>query len=266
MRNGLVEGKVALVTGAGSGMGRASALKFAKEGAAVVICDIRIDGGEETLQLVKEAGGDGVFVKADVSKKEDTEAMVKKAVETYGRLDCAHNNAGIGAGFARLANCKEEDWDRVMSINLKGVWHCMRAELGQMLEQGGGAIVNTSSAGGLMASQFVSDYVASKFGVVGLTKAAAIEYITRGIRINCVCPGIVNTPMIAQMKTDPSIEAMMAATQPPNRFAEPAEIANAAIWLCSDEASFVNGHALAVDGGQTVEIMKLPPEFSNMIP
>lgn len=266
MREGLAEGKVALVTGAGSGMGRATALKFIKEGAKVVIVDYNAESGKETLGMVKKAGGKGIFVKADVSKKDDVEAMVKKAVDTYGRLDCAHNNAGVSGSFARLVNATEEDWDRMMSINLKGVWHCMRAEIAQMLVQGGGSIVNTASNGGLIASKFVSDYIASKHGVVGLTRAASLEYITRGIRINCVCPGITKTGMTAPIQADPNMAAIFASMQPPNRLAEPEEIANAVVWLCSDEASFVNGHALAVDGGMTIEVMKLPPEFTDMIP
>ncbi len=265
MREGLVEGKIALVTGAGSGIGRASALKFAKEGAKVVIADINTEGGEETLKMVKDAGGEGIFVKTDVSNKEDVEAMVSKAVETYGRLDCAYNNAGIGATGGLLADAPEENWDRTMSINLKGVWYCMRAEIRQMLEQGGGAIVNTASAGGLRASMFVADYTTSKHGVVGLTRSGAVDYATRGIRVNCVCPGIVNTALSAPLQADPNMAAIFASMQPPNRFAEPEEIANAAVWLCSDEASFVNGHALAVDGGMTIEVMKLPKAITDIL-
>ncbi|MFC2018060.1 glucose 1-dehydrogenase [Chloroflexota bacterium] len=266
MREGLVEGKVALVTGAGSGIGQASALKFAREGAKIVIADISAEGGGETLEMVRKAGGEGIFVKTDVSRKDDVEAMVSKAVETYGRLDCAHNNAGVGGSWGRMADASEENWDRVMSINLKGIWYCMRAEIGQMLKQDGGAIVNTASAGGLMASKFTADYTTSKHGVVGLTRAAAVDYATRSIRVNCVCPGIVATPLSAPLQADPNMAAIFASMQPPNRFAQPGEIANAAVWLCSDEASFVNGHALAVDGGMIIEIMKLPSEIADMMP
>ncbi|MFC1925514.1 glucose 1-dehydrogenase [Chloroflexota bacterium] len=266
MREGLVEGKVALVTGAGSGIGQASALKFAREGANVVIADVSAEGGEETLQMLRKAGGEGIFIQTDVSKKEDVEAMVKKAVETYGRLDCAHNNAGIGGEWGRMADTSEENWDRIMGINLKGIWYCMRAEIHQMVKQGGGAIVNTASAGGLATSKFTADYTTSKHGVVGLTRAAAVDYAVRGIRVNCVCPGIVNTPLSAPLQAMPDMAAKFASMQPLNRFAEPGEIANAAVWLCSDEASFVNGHALAVDGGMTIEIMILPPEITDIIP
>lgn len=266
MRDGLVEGKVALVTGAGSGIGRASALKFIREGAKVVIADWNAEGGEETLQMVKKAGGEGIFIKVDVSKKDDVEAMVKKAVEAYGRLDCAHNNAGVGGTGGFMTDASEEDWDLVMSVNLKGMWHCLRAEITKMLTLGGGAIVNTASTLGLVSAKYCSGYITSKHGVVGLTRAAALEYITRGIRINCVCPGAVNTAMVAPLLADERMAAVLASVQPPNRMAEPEEIANAAVWLCSNEASFVNGHALAVDGGMAIEVMKLPSEVTNMVP
>ena len=264
MRNGLVEGKVALVTGAGSGIGQASALKFVKEGAKVVITDCDIKGGEETLQMVKEAGGEGIFIRADVTSKDDVEAMVKKAVEAYGRLDCAHNNAG-GTGSNKLMEDEsEEELERNININLRGVWHCMKAEIAQMLRQGGGAIVNTASTSGLLGMRAASSYVATKHSVVGLTKAVALDYATRGIRINSVCPGITNTPRVSSLKgvADQAI-AVLSSIQPPNRLAEPEEVANAAVWLCSDEASFINGQSLAVDGGLTVEYMRLPLEITG---
>jgi len=273
MRDGLVEGKVALVTGAGSGIGRATVLKFAREGAKVVIADISADSGEETLQMVRKDGGEGIFVKTDVSKREDVESMIRKAVEAYGRLDCAHNNAGVPGTMVRMADISEERWDLVRSVNLKGVWYCMKAEIPQMIKQGSGAIVNTASASGLVASKFNADYTTSKHGVVGLTKVAALDYATRGIRVNCVCPGIANTrmfrPMLAHLPADQNMAAMyasFAAMQPLNRFAEPEEVANAVVWLCSDEASFVNGHALSVDAGMNVETMKMPREIVDMIP
>lgn len=265
MRDGLVEGKVALVTGAGSGMGRATALKFIKEGAKVVIVDYNAQGGEETLQMVKKVGGEGIFINADVSRRDDVEAMVKKTVEAYGRLDCANNNAGVGGRGEHLVNCTEEDWDHVMSVNLKGMWHCMRAELKQMLEQGCGAIVNTISTGGLLASPFFSDYIASKHGAVGLTRAAALEYITRGIRINAVCPGTTKTGMTVQLQEDPKLSALFLSELPTHRFAEPEEIANPVVWLCSDEASFVNGQALAVDGGWTIQMISLTREIDDVM-
>ena len=265
MRYGLVEGKVALVTGAGSGIGRASALKFTREGARVVIADYNEEGGGETLQMVKEAGGEGLFVRADVSSKDDVEAMVRKTIEAYGRLDCAYNNAGIPGTHSLLAKASEEDWDRIISINLKSVWNCMRAEIAQMLSRGGGAIVNTASAVGLGGIRSDCIYVASKHGVVGLTRAVALDYAARGIRVNCVCPGFTSTPTMAPLMVSERLMAAMASIQPPNRLAEPDEVANAVVWLCSDEASFVNGHALSVDGGMSIEIMKWPHEITDMI-
>lgn len=265
MRDGLVEGKVALVTAAGSGIGRAAALKFMKEGAKVVVTDFDAKGGEETLRMIREAGGEGIFIRSDVTKKDEVQAMVRKAVETYGRLDCAHNNAG-GTGSQKLMKDIPEDvFERNVNINLKGTWHCLQAEIEQMLKQGGGSIVNTASAAGLMGYKMASDYVATKHAVVGLTKAAALDYATRGIRVNCVCPGITHTPRVSSSKGGEKMVAILSSMQPPNRLAKPEEIANAAVWLCSDEASFINGHALPVDGGMTVEIMKLPQEILNMM-
>ncbi|MFC2018127.1 glucose 1-dehydrogenase [Chloroflexota bacterium] len=264
MREGLVEGKVALVTGAGSGIGQASALKFMKEGAKVVVTDFDVKGGEETLRLIKKAGGKGIFIRADVTSKDDVEAMIKKAVETYGRLDCAHNNAG-GTGSNKLMEDEsEEELERNININLKGVWHSMKAEIAQMLKQGGGAIVNTASTSGLLGMRAASGYVATKHSVVGLTKAVALDYATRGIRVNSVCPGITNTPRVSSLKgVADQVIAMLSAIQPPNRLAEPEEVANAAVWLCSDEASFINGQSLAVDGGLTIEYMRLPLEATS---
>jgi NAD(P)-dependent dehydrogenase (short-subunit alcohol dehydrogenase family) len=244
------EGKVALVTGAGSGIGRATALAFANEAAKVVIDDINVEGGEETLRMVRSAGGEAIFVKADVSKAVEVEAMVQKTIETYGRLDCAFNNAGIGEELKRVAKTTEDNWDRVMATNLKGVYLCMKYEIPHMLKQGKGAIVNTSSLAGLKGLSGQAAYVASKHGVVGLTKSAALEYATSGIRINAVCPGVINTPLIApNMKDRPHVEKVYVDMEPIGRLGKPEEIASAVLWLCSDEASFVIGSIFSVDGG-----------------
>jgi len=247
---GLVQGKVALVTGGSSGIGRATALAFAHEGAKVVVADVLVDGGEETVQLVKAAGGDAIFVKADMAKPADIEAMVQKAVSTYGRLDCAHNNAGIEGATGKTADYKEPDWDRVIQINLTGVWLCMKYEIPQMLKQGGGAIVNTASDAGLLGVQQMPAYVASKHGVVGLTKTAALEYAKSGIRVNAVCPGVIKTPMVDRITSQrPGRIERMAAAEPVGRMGKPEEIAAAVVWLCSDAASFVTGLPMPVDGG-----------------
>ncbi|MEW5762241.1 MAG: SDR family oxidoreductase [Bacillota bacterium] len=247
---GLVQGKVALVTGGGSGIGRATALVFAREGARVAVADYVVEGGEETVRMIREAGGEAFFIRADVSSAADVEAMVNKVVETYGRLDCAHNNAGVEGVMAPLADCTEANWDRTIAINLKGVFLCMKYEIPQMLKQGGGAIVNTASVAGLVGFRGLPAYVASKFGVVGLTKAAALDYATAGIRVNAVCPGVIRTPMVERITGgDPQAEAQFAAGEPVGRLGDPREIGEAVVWLCSDAASFVTGHAMAVDGG-----------------
>ena len=245
------EGKVALVTGGSSGIGRAACLAFAREGARVVINDIRAEGGEETLRLVREAGGEGIFVQADVSKAAEVEAMVQKAMDTCGRLDCACNNAGIGEPLRRMHKTSEDNWDRVMDTNLKGVYLCMRAEIPRMLKQGKGAIVNTASLAGLHGLLGQAAYVASKHGVVGLTRSAAIEYATTGVRINCICPGVTATPLIThQLKDKPHMEKVYVEMEPIGRLGRPEEIAAAMLWLCSDEASFCVGSIFSVDGGE----------------
>jgi len=251
---GTLENKVALVTGAGSGIGRASSLVLAREGAKVVVSDINATGAEETLSIIKDQGGDGIFVHADVSKSNDVQELISRAVSTYGRLDCAYNNAGIeGYMSGRLHEYPEETWDRLVDINIKGVWLCLKYEIPQMLEQGGGAIVNTASVAGLVGSRLLSAYVASKHAVVGLTKAAALEYAQDGIRVNAVCPGTIDTPMMDRLIAGRKTDEDMHTRQPIGRMGTPAEVAETVAWLCSDAASLVTGIAMAVDGGQTAE-------------
>src|SRR5438874_5257039 len=193
------EGKVALVTGAASGIGKASALAFAREGARTVVADVIVEGGEETVRIIKEAGGDALFVRTDVSKAAEVETLIQKIVETYGRLDYAHNNAGIAGADAPTADCTEENWDQTIAVNLKGVWLCMKYEIPQMLKLGGGAIVNTASTAGLVGLEASPAYCASKGGVVQLTRAAALDYAKAGIRVNAVCPGVIRTPMVERL-------------------------------------------------------------------
>jgi len=251
---GRVEGKVALVTGGASGIGRATALTFAREGAKLVIADMNEDGGQQTVHLITEKGGEAIFVKTDVSQTVEVQALISKAVKTYGRLDCAHNNAGIsGGGRALTAEYPEETWHQVIAVNLTGVWLCMKYEIPQMLHQGSGAIVNTASVAGLIGGRGLAAYVASKHGVVGLTKTAALEYAHQGIRVNCVCPGVIHTPMTARGLDDPERRARIIASEPMGRVGTPAEIAEAVVWLCSDVASFVTGHTMTVDGGYVAQ-------------
>ena len=244
------EGKVALVTGASSGIGRASALAFAREGAKVIVADVLVEGGEETVRMIKEAGGEALFVKTDVSKASEVENLIHKAVETYGRLDCANNNAGIEGQSAPTADCTEENWDRTININLKGAWLCMKYEIPQMLKQGGGAIVNTASVAGLVGFQGLPAYSASKGGIIQLTRVAALEYAKAGIRVNAVCPGIIRTSMVERLQGGQAeAEAGFIAMEPVGRMGKPEEIAEAIVWLCSEAASFVTGHPMVVDGG-----------------
>ncbi len=248
-------GKVALVTGAGSGIGRASAQKFAQEGAKVIVSDIIEQGGQETVRLIREAGGEATFIKVDVARASDVEALIRSTVDTYGRLDCAHNNAGIEGATALIADYSEADFDRLIGINLKGVWLCMKYEVIQFLKQGrGGAIVNTSSAAGLVGFPGVTPYVASKHAVAGITKTVALEYAKSGIRINAVCPGVIDTPMIQRLiSSNPQGREALLQTEPVGRFGTPQEVANAIAWLCSDEASFVTGVPVPIDGGMVAQ-------------
>ena len=251
---GQLDGKVALITGAGSGIGRASALAFAREGAKVAVADIVVEGGEETVRMVKEAGGEAFFIRVDVSNAADVEAMVNTVVDTYGRIDCAYNNAGIEGRLASTDEYPEDVFDKVIDINLTGVWLCMKYELPHMLKQGGGAIVNTASGAGLIGVSGMSAYVASKHGVVGLTKTAALEYAKSGIRVNAVCPGLIQTPMVERITAErPQLGEALVAAEPVGRTGKPEEIAESVVWLSSDAASFVTGHAMSVDGGYVAQ-------------
>ena len=246
--------KAALVTGGASGIGRAAALSFAHGGGRVVVADVNQVGEEETVRLVKTEGGEAVFVKADVRAAVDVEAMVAATLQSFGRLDIAFNNAGVLGSGAAMIDFTEDDWDDVMGINLKGVWLCMKHEIPAMIQAGGGAIVNTSSIAGLVGSQHSPAYAASKHGVVGLTKTAALQYAPQGIRVNCVCPAAVYSPMLETLVTrNPQVGDRLLASQPNGRFASPEEVAAVVTWLCSDAASFVTGAALPVDGGYTAQ-------------
>ncbi len=243
--------KVALITGAGSGMGLATAKAFAESGAAVVLADWNEKSARAAAEQLRAQGHQALAVGCDVSDDAQVEAMVEKAVATFGRLDAAFNNAGVQGVLAETADTTREDYDRVMGINLRGVWSCMKFELQQMRKQGSGAIVNCSSLGGLVGGDQRGIYHASKHGVLGFTKSAALEYATRGVRVNAVCPGLIRTPMVDQMVAGGQGEAMKAMEQsvPMQRAGRPEEIADAVLWLCSDAASYVTGQSISVDGG-----------------
>lgn len=247
---GQFDGKVALVTGAGSGIGRASAIAFAREGARVAVLDIAGDNAQETVQQIEAAGGQAFAATVDVSQGDQVRAAIERTVQTYGRLDCAHNNAGVLGPRALTADFPEEDWDRIMSVDLKGIWHCLRFEIPQMLSQGSGAIVNTSSSAGLAGLRGFPAYTAAKHGVTGLTKTAALDYVRQGIRVNAVCPGFIKTPMVQGVPPD---EEHPDPTVPAGRLGKPSEVAEAVLWLCSDAASYVTGHMLVVDGAMLVQ-------------
>ena len=239
--------KVALVTGAGSGIGRATALTFARQGARVVVADIAPEGGRETVRLVEEAGGEALFVETDVSRSDEIESLVKKTVQAYGRLDCAHNNAAAKKGpSVPTHEVTEEEWDRIIGMDLKNIFLSMKYEIPQMLEQGGGAIVNTASINGLAAGRNDAPYTAGKHGVVGLTRTAAVEYGHRGIRVNCVCPGWIDTPRVAHLE---AADADFLDDYPIGRKGTAQDIAEAVVWLCTDAASYVTGHTMVSDGG-----------------
>jgi NAD(P)-dependent dehydrogenase (short-subunit alcohol dehydrogenase family) len=246
------EGKVVLVTGAAGGIGRAAAVAFGRAGACVVVADTSVDGGHATAAMIVENGGKALFVQCNVTRASEVEALIDKTVAYYGKLDCAFNNAGIEEEHLPLADADEALFDRIMNVNVKGTWLCMKYEIRQMLKQGSGTIVNTASVAGLVGAPTQPIYAASKHAVVGMTKTAAAEYARQGIRINSVCPGVVNTPMMGRaLEREPLREKKLRNVHPMGRFAEPAEIAHAAMWLCSEHSSFVTGHQLAVDGGLT---------------
>ena len=272
------EGETAVVTGASSGIGRASAQRFAAEGANVVVADVDADGGHETVAQIEDAGGEATFVEVDVADSASVQRMVSTAVRTYGSLDIAHNNAGILTGFVETTGIEEAQWDRIVDINLKGVWACMKAELPVMVESGGGRIVNTASEAGLVGMGGLSSYAASKHGVVGLTKSVALEYATRGVRVNAVAPGPTRTNIqsgvLGATGSSSLLDRVRAAAEllrltvrtlranydtsamretPMDRIADPEEIAGPVAFLCSDDASYITGQTLAVDGGQAID-------------
>ena len=263
--------KVALITGAASGIGRATAFEFGRLGVRVALADINEVKGEETLKEIQSLGVQGFFRKTDVSQAQDVDALLKEVMATYGRLDFAHNNAGTEGKSAKIAAGDEEDWDRVINVNLKGVWLCMKYEIPAMLKSGGGAIVNTSSIAGLTGLRKFAPYSASKHGIIGLTKTAVLEYAKSGIRINAICPGLIDTDMIERemisrnvlKANEPSgiltgwfertkkalAYKFLEKDQPAGRMGQAEEVARVVVWLCSEEASFINGAALPIDGG-----------------
>jgi NAD(P)-dependent dehydrogenase (short-subunit alcohol dehydrogenase family) len=246
------DGKVVLVTGGGGGIGRASALAFAKAGARVAVVDRDVAAGTETTRLIETTGAQALFIQTDVTQATQVEAMVAQVVAHFGRLDCAFNNAGIEEEHMRLADCAEDTFDRIMAVNVKGVWLCLKYELAQMLKQGGGAIVNTASVAGLVGAPKMAAYSASKHAVLGLTKSAAVEYGRKNIRVNAVCPGVIRTAMFDRaVQADPKVGPAVAQLHPIGRIGEADEVAAVVLWLSSDAASFVTGHAHTVDGGMT---------------
>ncbi len=242
--------KIALITGGSSGIGAAAARLFAAEGAKVVVADINSEGGENIVDAIRKAGGDAHFVRTDICKAGDVEAMVGRTVALYGRLDCAYNNAGILGEIVPLVDQSEVAWDQTLATNLKGTWLCMKFEIKQMLKQGNGTIVNTTATAAIKGSPARAAYSAAKAGVIAITKSVAIEYAELGLRINVICPSHTRSPMLQQLfELRPELEATFIASAPMARIAAPEEVAEGALWLCSDASSFVTGHVLAVEGG-----------------
>lgn len=249
-----LDGKIALITGGSSGIGRETAVLFANHGAKLAIADLNPDGGQETVQLIREAGGTAFFVQTDVSQAVQVENMVNGVVAEYGRLDIAFNNAGIDGLPVRTADGSEDEYDRIMAVNAKGVWLCLKYEIQQMLLQGGGTIINTASVAGLIGAHSMSAYAASKHAVVGLTRTAAVEYARKGIRVNAVCPAIIRTAMVERAFAHlPQLEQGAIQNNPSHRIGDPREVAEAVLWLASDASSFTTGATLTVDGGLTAQ-------------
>lgn len=247
-----MNGKVVLITGGGSGIGRATAMAFAKKGAIVAVSDISVSGGEETIQMIKSDCSQAIFIKCDVSNSGEVQAMINEVILKYGHLDYAFNNAGIEGPIAFTAEYPESDWHRMIGIHLTGVWLCMKYEIPHMVKQGHGAIVNTSSAAGVIGAPGASAYVAAKHGIIGLTKTAALEYGKNGIRVNAVLPGPIRTPMYERIvKIHPEWEPQWYLTNALGRIASASELADAVVMLCSESSSFITGHSLLVDGGLT---------------
>jgi NAD(P)-dependent dehydrogenase (short-subunit alcohol dehydrogenase family) len=244
--------KVVLVTGAGNGIGRATALAFAKQGASVVVADMSRNAGEETTALITEAGGAATFILCDVTKDQDVQSMVAGTIETYGKLDIAFNNAGIEIEQSKLADGDEATYDKIMDVNVKGVWRCMKYQIPELLKQSTSAIVNTASIAGLGAAPKMSIYSASKHAVIGLTKSAAVEYGKKGLRVNAICPAVIDTEMFRRAtQNDPQKEQYVRSLHPVGRIGQPDEVAAAVLYLCSDLAGFTTGVALPIDGGAT---------------
>ncbi|MCT1904496.1 SDR family NAD(P)-dependent oxidoreductase [Oceanobacillus sojae] len=250
----LMENKVGIVTAAGNGIGRASALAFAEEGAKVVVSDISEEAGKETVQLITEKGGEAIFIPCNVADEADVKNLVQQTIERYGQLDWAHNNAGIGAPTAPVTETDTAHWKRAMGVNLDGMYFCLKHEIPAMIETGGGAIVNTASTGGLAGTPGLATYTSSKWGVNGLTKTVALEFGKKGVRVNSICPGMTKTKSVASWSNE-AVEQAAAyeANIPMGRMGTPEEQANAAVWLCSDKASYITGVNLPVDGGETAE-------------
>lgn len=243
-------GKVALVTGGAAGIGRATAQAFAAEGLQVVVSDVDVSGGEGTVQLIRDAGGEAVFVRCDVTRDAEVKALMEQVIASFGRLDYAFNNAGIEIEKGKLADGEESEFDAIMGVNVKGVWLCMKHQIPLMLKQGRGAIVNCSSVAGLVGFPGIPAYVAAKHGIVGLTKAAALELASTSVRVNAVCPGVIQTPMIDRfVHGEAQLRQQLLAGEPVGRIGTPEEVADTVVWLCSDAASFITGASLAIDGG-----------------